>query len=240
MSGYVAADASRLTDLRLAVARAESVISTRRGTIAGLFAASGEMDVVSPALARIEAELSQTGCEIAAAAEVAAADAASGGQTGWRASLGMVDDVALDLFFVNDLSRALRGRDLNTGAQVGTGERVASGIFLIPFAKLAKATKLLKFGDDVADAASAAGAARRAARPTGLLAARESAIESWLRSSSRRPLTLTGPAGEITGRFAARGSDEVIDVSGVRTVLVRDASLGLGYRIQTAFPVPHP
>jgi hypothetical protein len=162
---YVGANAERLDDLRAAAGAAGDELSQRRGRIAGLFAEADEPDVVGPALSAVEADLGAAGCEIGAAAVVAAADAAAGGQTGWRASLGIVDDVALDLFFVNDLYRAFGGRDINTGQPVGTGERVASGVFLIPFAKLAKAAKLLKLGDDAVEtgATAAARASGRAA-----------------------------------------------------------------------------
>jgi hypothetical protein len=159
---YVGADAQQLDALRGVVGVAAGELARSRGRIAGLFAEAGEVDVVGPTLAAVESELGAAGCEIGAAAAIAAADASAGGQAGWRASLGMVDDVAADLFFVNDLYRVFGGRDINTGQQVGTGERVASGIFLIPFAKLAKAGKLLKFGDNAADVAAGA-----AARTTG-------------------------------------------------------------------------
>lgn len=162
---YVGASAERLDDLRVAIGAAGDDLSQRRRRIAGLFAEAGEPDVVGPSLAAVEADLGRAGCEIGAAAAVAAADEAAGGQTGWRAALGLVDDVALDLFLVNDLSRVLSGRDLNTGTQVGTDERVASAVFLIPFAKLAKAAKLLKLGDDAVQtgATAAARASGRAA-----------------------------------------------------------------------------
>ena len=56
----------------------------------------------------------------------------------------------------------------------------------------------------------------------------------------RGPLVLVGSGGGMTGRLATQGSSEIIDVRGVRAVLVRDPSLGVGYRIQTAYPVPYP
>lgn len=123
MSGYVGADAHRLSDLRLAVADATRDGGDRRRSIANLFTEAGEPDAVSPALAAMEAELSGAGCQIAAATETAAADAANGGQTGWRAALGRVDDVLLDVLWVNDLSRVFSGRDLNTGTDVSTRDR---------------------------------------------------------------------------------------------------------------------
>jgi hypothetical protein len=161
----VGAHAERLDDLRVVIGAAGDELSQRRRRIAGLFAEAGEPDVVGPGLSAVEADLGAAGREIGAAVAVAAADEAAGGQSGWRAALGPVDDVALDLFWVNDLSRVLTGRDVNTGTPVGTSERLMSVVFLIPFAKLAKAAKLLKLGDDAVQtgATAAARASGRAA-----------------------------------------------------------------------------
>lgn len=146
---YVGADARRLDDLRSAVLVAVDEVALRRRRVAALFAEAGEIDVVTPPLAALEAKVGAAACQIGAAATTAAADAAAGGQQGWRADLGSVDDVLLDVLWVNDLSRVFTGRDINTGTRVGIGGRVVSGVFLIPFTKLAKGTKLLKLGDDV-------------------------------------------------------------------------------------------
>lgn len=144
-------------------------VALRRRRVAALFAEAGEVDVVGAGLAAIESGLSSAACEVGAAANVAAADAAAGGQDGWRARLGLVDDVLLDVLWVNDLSRVLTGRDINTGTEVGIGGRIASGVFLIPFTKLAKGAKLLKLGDEAAETgAQAAGrAATTAIRSSG-------------------------------------------------------------------------
>lgn len=155
---YVGASAERLDDLRVDVGAAGDELFNRRRRIAGLFAEAGEADVVTPALATVETGLSRATCQIGAAAAVAAADATAPAQTGWRAALGPVDDVALDVFWVNDISRVVTGHDINTGTQVDTGGRVASAVFLIPFAKLAKGAKLLKLGDDAVDVAGTAAA----------------------------------------------------------------------------------
>ncbi|MFT4262692.1 MAG: RHS repeat-associated core domain-containing protein [Nocardioides sp.] len=70
----------------------------------------------------------------------------------------------------------------------------------------------------------------------GLLDANASGISSWLAGSGGK-LVLNGSVG-ITGRYVAQGSTAVSNVSGVRAVLVRDANMSIGYRIQTAFPTP--
>lgn len=157
---YVGADAQRLGDLRAAVTVGADDVALRRRRVAALFAEADEVDVVGPRLSAIESELSATGCEIGAAATVAGADAAAGGQQGWRARMGIVDDALLDVLWVNDLSRVFTGRDINTDTQVGIGGRLASGVFLIPFTKIAKGTKVLKLGDEAVEVgAQAAGRA---------------------------------------------------------------------------------
>src|SRR5688500_9289016 len=123
---YVGADAELLGDLRVAVGVTVGSLSLSRHRIAGLFAEAGEPGVVGPTLAGVVEGLGAAACEVGAAATVAAQDAAVGGQTGWRSRFGMVDDVALDVFWVNDVSRILTGRDLNTGTRVGVGGRAAS------------------------------------------------------------------------------------------------------------------
>jgi hypothetical protein len=119
----------------------------------------------------------------------------------------MVDDVALDLFFVNDLYRVFGGRDINTGQQVGTGERVASGVFLIPFAKLAKAGKLLKLGDDAADVAAGA-AARTAGRAAVRNADEAVALLGTLRRgrSSNTRIRVVDSVADLDDLFSGLGS----------------------------------
>lgn len=199
---YVGADAQRLDDLRVAAASAVDEVADHRRRIAGLFREAGEPDVVGPELARVEAGVSMAGCEIGAAAAVAAADAAAGGQTGWRARLGLVDDVLLDVFWVNDVSRVLTGRDLNTGAEVDAGDRVASGIFLIPFAKLAKGVKLLKFGDEAVEAggrATTRAAGRAAVTDAAEARVRLSTLE---RGTSRNPrIRVVDSVSNLDGLF---------------------------------------
>lgn len=70
----------------------------------------------------------------------------------------------------------------------------------------------------------------------GLLDANASGISSWLAGSGGK-LVLNGTGG-ITGRYVAQGSTSISNVTGVRAVLVRDANMSIGYRIQTAFPTP--
>jgi filamentous hemagglutinin len=70
-----------------------------------------------------------------------------------------------------------------------------------------------------------------------LLAANSSQVSTWLGSSGGK-LVLSGPAGGNVRRYVAQGSTTVIDATGSTVVLVRDASTGVGYRIQTAFPTP--
>lgn len=75
-------------------------------------------------------------------------------------------------------------RDINTGTQVGVGGRVASGIFLIPFTKIAKGTKVLKLGDEAVETgAQAAGrAATTAIRSSDDV---ETVLESLPKGTSR-------------------------------------------------------
>jgi hypothetical protein len=75
------------------------------------------------------------------------------------------------------------------------------------------------------------------ARPADLLAANSSQVSTWLGGTGGK-LVLSGPAGGDVGRFVAQGSTTVIDATGSTVVLICDASTGVGYRIQTAFPTP--
>lgn len=70
-----------------------------------------------------------------------------------------------------------------------------------------------------------------------LLAANSSQVSTWLGGTGGK-LVLSGPAGGNVGRYVAQGSTTVIDATGSTVVLIRDASTGVGYRIQTAFPTP--
>lgn len=70
-----------------------------------------------------------------------------------------------------------------------------------------------------------------------VLSANSSGVQSWLAGSGNK-LVLNGGGSSTVGRYVAQGSSSVQNVSGVRVVLVRDPSLGMGYRIQTAFPTP--
>lgn len=73
----------------------------------------------------------------------------------------------------------------------------------------------------------------------GLLDANAAGVQSWLQSGGSQ-LVLRGQGAGITGRYVAQGSSSVLDVSGLQVVLRADPSLGLGYRIHTAYPVPSP
>lgn len=70
-----------------------------------------------------------------------------------------------------------------------------------------------------------------------LIAANSGRIGGWM-SGSGHQLVLNGRTGGTTGRYVARGSTNVRDVTGVRAVLVRDSTMLSGYRVQTAFPKP--
>ncbi|MFV0317962.1 MAG: RNase A-like domain-containing protein [Microthrixaceae bacterium] len=70
-----------------------------------------------------------------------------------------------------------------------------------------------------------------------VLSANSSGVQSWLAGSGNK-LVLNGGGSSTVGRYVAQGSSSVQNVAGVRVVLVRDPSLGIGYRIQTAFPTP--
>ena len=62
-------------------------------------------------------------------------------------------------------------------------------------------------------------------------------VRSWLSGSSQK-LVLNGRAADTVGRYVAQRSINVQNVSGIRVVLIRDPSMGTGFRIQTAFPTP--
>lgn len=198
---YVGADPQRLEDLRGAVVGTSHEVAQHRRRISALLAEAGEPAAAGAGLGAVESQLSAAGCEIAAAAATAAADAASGGQTGWRAGLGVVDDALLDVFWVNDLSRVFTGRDINTGTRVGIGGRFASAVFLIPFTKLAKGTKVLKLGDDAAETAVQA-----ATRPAGRTVAGGADVRAALRrlpegTSKSGKVRVVGSEAQLHGLF---------------------------------------
>lgn len=70
-----------------------------------------------------------------------------------------------------------------------------------------------------------------------VLSANEGSIEDFL-AGARGRTVLAGRASGVVGRYVARGSTEVRDVSGVRLVLIRDATMTSGYRVHTAFAEP--
>jgi hypothetical protein len=73
------------------------------------------------------------------------------------------------------------------------------------------------------------------------LAGNRAAIERWLQSGNPKPRPFDWAHDWPTGRYApkdAAGLDDVRDVSSSRVVLVRDASMPEGYRIQSSFPRP--
>ena len=156
---YVGAAAEPLGGVAESLGRLGDEAGVRRARIAALLQEAGETTSSVAALARLEHWAHTSAADARQAAEVAAADASAcppstPAQTGLRASMGLVDDVAFELLFVNDVSRLVFGRDINTGTAVGPGGRAVSALGLIPFGKLAKLGKLASLGADTAVAAT--------------------------------------------------------------------------------------
>jgi RHS repeat-associated protein len=70
------------------------------------------------------------------------------------------------------------------------------------------------------------------------LQANQTQIATWMQSTSARPLVLNSTLGRPTGISLARGALTPTTVSGVRLVLVKDATMPMGYRVHTGFPTP--
>ena len=68
-----------------------------------------------------------------------------------------------------------------------------------------------------------------------ILDVKQPEITRWLSGSSNR-LRLDHTLSESVGITVSRGASQAVDVSSSRVILVRDASLPTGYRIQTGFP----
>jgi CDI toxin RNase A-like protein len=98
------------------------------------------------------------------------------------------------------------------------------------FARLASSTKIADvstfYNREVAESAIAR-----------TIALNRTQIETWLNGTVKNVQEFEGFALGNVGRLAARGSTTAIDVSGVRVVLIRDPSLGTGYRILTSYPI---
>jgi hypothetical protein len=155
---YVGAAAEPLEHLSRCLTRVAEDAGVHRARISAMLQEAGEFASAPDTLAEIEQWGLTSAADVASAAALAAADASScppSGpvQTGLRASMGLVDDVFLDVFLVNDLSRLLVGRDINTGTPVGPGGRALSAVGLIPFGKVAKLGKLVRVADDASHAA---------------------------------------------------------------------------------------
>jgi hypothetical protein len=156
---YVGATAEAMEDVVHCLGRLAEDAGTRRARIAALLQEAGETTSTVATLAQLEHWAHSSAADAKQAAELAAADAlvcppSGPAQTGLRASMGLVDDVAFELLFVNDVSRLVFGRDINTGTPVGPGGRAVSALGLIPFGKLAKFGKLASLGTDAAGAAT--------------------------------------------------------------------------------------
>lgn len=54
----------------------------------------------------------------------------------------------------------------------------------------------------------------------------------------RRRLVLSGPVDDTIGRYVAQGATAAADATRASSMLVRDASTGVGSRIQTSLPTP--
>lgn len=70
------------------------------------------------------------------------------------------------------------------------------------------------------------------------LQANQAQISAWMRSASTRPLVINHTLARPTGLSLARGATTPTTVSGVRLVLVKDATMPMGYRVHTGFPIP--
>jgi hypothetical protein len=163
----LAASAEGLDALHVVLRRAEAEASVRRRSIEALVAEAGDGGAVPATLASLQSWLAQSASRVQAAARVAEADRASAApsshQTGWRSTMGLVDDFVFEVFWVNDIHRLATGRDLNTGTDVGGGGRFMSAVGLIPVTKLLKIVKVARFGDEAADVAGAASPSARTA-----------------------------------------------------------------------------
>lgn len=69
------------------------------------------------------------------------------------------------------------------------------------------------------------------------MSSNDEAIRAWLETSDS-VLVVESDAGSVVGRFVADGSTDVIDVTRVRVVLVRDDAFPDGYRVLTSYPRP--
>ena len=157
----VGAAAEPLGGVAESLGRLGDEAGVRRARIAALLQEAGETTSTVPTLAHLEHWADTSAADARQAAEIAAADAtaclpSAPAQTGLRASMGLIDDVAFELLFVNDVSRLIFGRDINTGTGVGPGGRAVSALGLIPFGKLAKLGKLAAVADEGAEVAAAA------------------------------------------------------------------------------------
>lgn len=70
------------------------------------------------------------------------------------------------------------------------------------------------------------------------LQANQAQISAWLRSASTRPLVLNQAVDRPVGLSLARGAVTPATVSNVRLVLMKDATMPMGYRVHTGFPTP--
>jgi RHS repeat-associated protein len=70
------------------------------------------------------------------------------------------------------------------------------------------------------------------------LQANQAQISAWMRSASTRPLVLNQAIGRPIGLTLARGAVTPATASNVRIVLMRDATMPMGYRVHTGFPTP--
>jgi hypothetical protein len=71
---------------------------------------------------------------------------------------------------------------------------------------------------------------------SNLIEAHQGRVQAWLAGSGRR-LRLEGDMGYVTGR-TMDGAGGMAPVTGVRAILVRDASMPDGWRLLTGFPQP--
>ena len=158
---YVGAAAEPLGSVADSLGRLGDETRVRRAHIAALLQEAGETTSTVATLAHLEQWAHTSAADARQAAEIAAADASAcqpsaPAQTGLRASMGLIDDIAFELLFVNDVSRLVFGRDINTGTAVGPGGRAASALGLIPFGKIAKLGKVVSVGADAAVATTRA------------------------------------------------------------------------------------
>ena len=145
------------------------------------------------------------------------------------------------------LARVVKGAGvLQEGSRLVPGggllsHELAGGHTLIRHVGLSDADLLARLAKDPGIAGASTFTSRAVAESAvvDVVETNASKIQSWI-AGSRSGLSLGGTAPDAIGRYVATGSTNITDVSAVRVVLYRDPSLGVGYRIQTAYPMPAP